>query len=97
MRLPTLLLLCCSPFITAASCGGQKPDGGADVATPEHTVTVRRFYVPIDAALTGDCPVEPSGVMSDAPNVAAKRKAALEECTGRMRAIRDIEGTLTED
>lgn len=86
MRLLALLLL---PVL--AGCAGREV--AADVPAAEHTVTERRVFVPIDAALTGPCPIAPSTALSDAPAVAAARKASLEVCNAKLAAIATVQGT----
>lgn len=91
MRAYQLLIL--SPLLMAASCE-RKPDIDLPVGGPPvHTVTEVVRYVPIDKALTKPCPVEPSGALSDAPLVAAKRKASLESCNAQLESIEAVQGT----
>lgn len=68
----------------------------------------RTVYVPIDPALTADCPIPGPGTVKlpdrcqagtgcEVLAVASARKAALKACNGKLRAIRGIEGTPTDD
>lgn len=76
-------------------CGGKavRPSGGEAAAIPVHTVTERQVYVRIDPRLTKTFPIEPSRGLADAPDVAAKRGAALLVCYGNLEEIAAIEGT----
>lgn len=85
----TLLLVGCSMLLS----GCATPGGAADIPVAEHTVTERRVYVPIDAALTRLHPIEDSGPLSDAPRVAAERKKELLACNADKLAIQAIQGT----
>jgi len=87
--LPTFAVL--AVFLLAGCTGGVKPDLPA-ATLPVHTETVRQVFVPIDDALTGDCAIA-EGPVSKVIDVAAARKESLQDCTGRMRQIRAIQGT----
>lgn len=89
MRALLALLL----FVLAGCATKGSPVGA--LAVPTHTLTERRVFVPIDAVLTQPCPVYPSGALSDAPIVAAQRRAALETCNAKLAAIAAVQGTPT--
>lgn len=61
----------------------------------EPVVIERIVYVPVDAALTRDCPVaEPrNNSGKELLRVARARKAALAACNADKRAIRGIQGS----
>ncbi|HWV45503.1 MAG TPA: hypothetical protein VN039_05670 [Nitrospira sp.] len=56
------------------------------------TVTVTK-YVPLDSALTEDCPISLplNRTVSEAVRIARARRVALEDCTQRMRKIRELQ------
>ena len=86
----TLCLLALILALVACKTAGGTADA---LSVPVHTTTERQVFVPIDKVLTLPCPVAPSGALSDAPAVAAARKAALETCNAKLAAIAAIQGT----
>lgn len=88
---PTLLVLSLFLLVGCGQSAPTRPDLPA-ATMPEHTETVRQVFVKIDPTLTEDCSIA-EGPVSAALEVAQARKKSLQECTGRMRQIRSIEGT----
>lgn len=60
---------------------------------PEHTITEKRVFVPIDAALTAHPDTVPEGPVTEVFNVAGERKAALQACYGQLDQIKAVQGT----
>lgn len=89
------LVLVLAMAMLLAGCPGnvRPPLGTADIATPEHTITEKRVFVPIDGALTAHGGIEPAGPPSDAERVAKARGTALLACYAQLDAIRAIQGT----
>lgn len=56
---------------------------------------VRYVYVRVDASLTVPCPIAMprNDSVGELLRVARERRASLEACNARIKAIRDIEGT----
>jgi hypothetical protein len=94
---PILALMVTIPMVlalTAASCGNTRP------APPEREVVVQPeivtvevpVYLPLDSALTEDCNDVADGPNSAVFAINAQQRAALAECTARMREIREMQG-----
>jgi len=77
---PLIVLACCG-----ATCQPRPPKVETVFVTVEKTVAVPE-------ELTRDCYNEPAKEQSygEAKRVANLRDASLDECTGRMRKIRDL-------
>ncbi|CBA14762.1 hypothetical protein [Xanthomonas albilineans] len=59
---------------------------------PQPVEIVRRVYVPINPLLTTPEPVA-EGPLSECPDVAAQRKAALKRANSHLQQIKQIQGT----
>lgn len=91
MRLLALLLCC-----LATACqreGTIKPDlPTAPIVTSKVVYVDRYIYVSVPDRLTEEQPIA-EGPLSEAPNVAASRKASLKKTNAQLREIRAIQGT----
>lgn len=90
-RTPAMRRLCYGAVLVAAlaSC--------ATVPQAPKTITVETVrYVPIDAALSADCPIpEFTGkTFGDGIEYALTLKGALISCNGKLAAIRAVQGTI---
>ena len=91
-----LIALVLSPLLAGASC--QRKDDLPPVdGPPEHTVTTTVHYVTVNRELTRRCPIAAAGTPSEAPRVAAERRASLEKCNAQLEAIEKIQGTKVEE
>lgn len=88
MRLLPFALLALSPLLAAGSC--TKRDVVIDTRPPV-TIT-QRIFVPVDPKLTAPCAIA-EGTLAQVIDVARARKASLEECNGKLKAISGLQGT----
>ena len=80
-------LIVCS--IALAGCQAQPK---RDVVTPQVVKVTVTKYVPVPEELTGDChkPERASNLVSDVVDAYNARGDAIDECTRRMRKIREL-------
>ncbi len=99
-RLLTLFLaMAVLTLLTGASCSNTRPE------PPEASVVVQKEIVrvevpvhrPLPSDLVADCKTVPEGKNSEAFTLLAKAREALTECTGRMRQVREKQGTRASD
>lgn len=76
--------------LALTGCASNKPKEPVQQLARVVEVPVK-VYVPIEAKLTEPCEIA-SGKLSDVIEVARKRKAALEQCNGKLDAIRKVQG-----
>lgn len=89
MRIALILAIC---LLLTACPGMTKPDLPQGAITPTVVFVDRHIYVTIPPALTAEQPIA-SGPLSQCPDVASNRKAALRKVNAQLREIRAIQGT----
>lgn len=91
--LTMIVLLLATVALAACQRGGHKPDLPEGPAVLPEAITVERVrYVSIPAHLTQEQPIA-EGPLSQCPDVAASRRAALRNANSKLREIRAIQGT----
>lgn len=77
-------LLTAALVLALAGCKSAEP-----IVRTETVVLPQRVYVGIPGELTRPCPIA-EGTRAEVFAVARQRKAALEECNGKLQAIREL-------